>query len=95
MNHPSVIICLNDGPDGTAGTPIGWMKIVKLNQDEECHRHAKNFSIAIIPPFQGKGYAKEALTWLLDWAFLQANLRKISASYFAWNKAAHKLYENV
>lgn len=47
----------------------------------------------IVPEHQRKGYGTEAKMLVLRWAFLDLNLRKISSSAFAFNKASIRFNE--
>ncbi|MBL7074887.1 GNAT family N-acetyltransferase [candidate division KSB1 bacterium] len=51
--------------------------------------------VYVIPKYQGKGYAKEALNLLLTFAFFELNLHKIYASIYDFNIPAIKLFESV
>lgn len=44
---------------------------------------------------RGKGYGKEALKLLLDFAFNEINLHRVQLNVFSYNKEAIKLYEKV
>ena len=52
-------------------------------------------SIALGPDFHGKGYGKEAMELLLNYAFNELNLHRIQLSVFSYNSAALKLYESL
>jgi len=43
----------------------------------------------------GKGYGKEALKLLLDYAFLEMNLHRVSLRVFSFNEKAIGLYEKL
>lgn len=45
--------------------------------------------------YWGMGYGKEALTLLLDYAFLELNLHRISLSVFSFNNRAIRLYTGI
>ncbi|MBC5636250.1 GNAT family N-acetyltransferase [Ornithinibacillus sp. BX22] len=45
--------------------------------------------------YWGKGYGKEALTLLLDYAFLEMNLHRVSLKVFSFNERAIHLYRNI
>ena len=44
---------------------------------------------------QGKGYAKEAISMLLNFAFKELNMHKIYAFIYAINNSSRKLFETV
>ena len=71
--------------------PIGFIQLSAINWiSRNCM-----FGIAITEPtFHGKGYAKEAMNLLFDYAFTKLNLLKISLEVIANNLNAIKLYEN-
>ncbi|GAA5874239.1 hypothetical protein JCM16303_005786 [Sporobolomyces ruberrimus] len=95
-----VIICLagekKEGEVGTggvrkAGEAIGVMILHPIRQ---FHRRA-DFGISIAGAHQGKGYAAEALNWLLDRAFLGYGLNKVQGACFSFNEKALKCYKSV
>lgn len=43
----------------------------------------------------GKGYGREALQLLLDYAFLELNLHRVSLRVFSFNEKAIRLYERL
>ncbi|HLR51672.1 MAG TPA: GNAT family protein [Candidatus Avamphibacillus sp.] len=45
--------------------------------------------------FWGKGYGKEALKLLLDYAFLEMNFHRVSLRVFSFNEKAIGLYEKL
>lgn len=51
--------------------------------------------VYIIPNYQGKGYAKEALNLLLTFAFCELNMHKVYASVYSFNLPSSKLFELV
>ncbi|MET0787121.1 MAG: GNAT family protein [Paenisporosarcina sp.] len=52
-------------------------------------------SIALGPDFHGKGYGKEAMQLLLNYAFNEVNLHRVQLSVFSYNAGAIKLYESL
>ncbi|KAE9404067.1 acyl-CoA N-acyltransferase [Gymnopus androsaceus JB14] len=51
--------------------------------------------IALLPEFWGRGYATEVLTFIIDYAFQQLAMHRISLGTFANNTAAIKVYKRV
>lgn len=51
--------------------------------------------ITIAPEFQGQGYGREAIEWVLDWGFSQAGLHSIALSVSEFNAPAVGLYESI
>ena len=52
-------------------------------------------SIALGPDYHGKGYGKEAMELLINYAFNEVNLHRIQLSVFSYNESAIKLYESL
>lgn len=44
---------------------------------------------------QGKGYGREAILLLLDYAFMELNLHRVYLGVFSFNERAKKLYERI
>ena len=60
------------------------------------YRHQKGeYGIALLPKYQGKGYAREASELLIDYVFYNLPIRKIFLKAFASNVSAIKLYEKL
>jgi len=51
--------------------------------------------LAIAPEQWGKGYATEAITFLVDYAFVELGMHKVSLSVFAGNERAVDLYRRM
>ncbi|MFD1068020.1 GNAT family N-acetyltransferase [Oceanobacillus locisalsi] len=45
--------------------------------------------------YWGRGYGEEGLTLLLDYAFYELNLHRVSLRVFAFNKRAIQLYQKI
>ena len=52
-------------------------------------------SIALGPDFQGKGFGKEAMQLLVNYAFNELNLHRLQLTVFSYNVGAIKLYESI
>ncbi|MMZ45984.1 Spermidine N(1)-acetyltransferase [compost metagenome] len=73
-------------------TPIGVTSLINIdykNRNAECIIDIGNKN------YWGKGYGAEALKLLLDYAFLEMNLHRVSLRVFSFNQRAIKLYEKV
>ncbi|MBU5437302.1 GNAT family N-acetyltransferase [Tissierella sp. MSJ-40] len=73
-------------------TPIGIISLINIdykNRNAECIIDIGDKN------YWGKGYGTEALKLLLDYAFLEMNLNRVSLRVFSFNKNAIKLYEKV
>jgi RimJ/RimL family protein N-acetyltransferase len=47
------------------------------------------------PEFRGKGYGQDALRLILNYAFIELNLNRVSLSVLSYNTQAIKAYERV
>ncbi|PKK39909.1 hypothetical protein ABB02_00698 [Clostridiaceae bacterium JG1575] len=73
------------------GTLLGTCQL----RDIQPQRANAFLSIIFLKEAQGKGYGKEALTLLLDLAFQELNLHKVSLQVYETNTAAQALYEKM
>ncbi|WP_338462341.1 GNAT family protein [Brevibacillus borstelensis] len=78
--------------DKESGKPVGITSLINLdykNRNAEC--------IIDIGEKEcwGKGYGREALQFLLDYAFLELNLHRVSLRVFSFNEKAIRLYERL
>ncbi|MCG7317866.1 MULTISPECIES: GNAT family N-acetyltransferase [Brevibacillus] len=73
-------------------TPIG---IISLIQIDYKNRNAECIIDIGEKAYWGKGYGTEALKLLLDYAFLELNLHRVSLRVFSFNKKAIALYERM
>lgn len=76
----------------SAAKPIGVVALVHIdwkNRNAECIIDIGEKSN------WGKGYGAEAMTLLLDYAFLEMNLHRVSLRVFSFNDKAVKLYEKL
>ncbi|QDX92496.1 N-acetyltransferase [Brevibacillus laterosporus] len=78
--------------DKESETPIG---IVSLIQIDYKNRNAECIIDIGEKAYWGKGYGTEALRLLLDYAFLELNLHRVSLRVFSFNKKAIALYERM
>ncbi|GAA5915129.1 GNAT family N-acetyltransferase [Sporobolomyces salmoneus] len=89
------VVCLRDTSDTTEKgerlNPVGWIILDKIAMP---HRKA-TFGLAIATEHAGKGYAKEAMEWLLERAFNGFGLNKVEGEVFGWNERALKAYKSV
>ena len=83
---------IEGSPDKTGfslWTPIGVTGLTSISQS---HRTAE-FSLYIAPSFQRKGFAREALKALLDYAFINLGLECVWGESFVGNPALHLFRE--
>ncbi|MGB2993259.1 MAG: GNAT family protein [Paenisporosarcina sp.] len=52
-------------------------------------------SIALGPDFQGKGFGKDAMQLVVNYAFNELNLHRLSLTVFSYNQGAITLYESL
>ena len=93
----AVLICLQptetdaEKKDGKGGDPIpiGYISL--------SNRWEKGYSIGleIAPEYQNKGLGREAINWVLDWAFLWGSAHRVNIGTIAFNTRAAKLYESI
>jgi RimJ/RimL family protein N-acetyltransferase len=90
-----VAICLRDENTDTPRIIgimcIGWGGI---SATVAHHRNAE-IGISILKDYQGKGYGREAINWMLDWGFRHAGLHTIGISTASFNPRATHLYESM
>ncbi|RGP78343.1 hypothetical protein FLONG3_3479 [Fusarium longipes] len=70
---------------------IGWGGISPTHAH---HRNAE-IGISLLKEYQGKGYGREAINWILDWGFRHAALHTIGISTASYNPRAVHLYESM
>lgn len=73
-------------------SPIGVTSLINIdlkNRNAECILDLGE------KQFWGQGYGTEALKLLLDYAFLEMNLHRVSLRVFAFNEKAIKLYQKI
>ncbi|MED1797459.1 GNAT family N-acetyltransferase [Brevibacillus porteri] len=78
--------------DSHTNRPIGITSLIQIdlkNRNAECIIDIGE------KEFWGKGYAREALKLLLDYAFLEMNLHRVSLRVFSFNEKAIKLYDKL
>ncbi|WP_217561853.1 GNAT family N-acetyltransferase [Paenibacillus sp. GbtcB18] len=78
--------------DKESGRPIGITSLIQLdykNRSAECILDIGE------KEFWGKGYGTESLRLLLNYAFLELNLHRVSLRVFAFNDKAVALYEKI
>lgn len=77
-----------EGPDG------GRAGIVELMEIDYIHRSAE-FQIIVAPDAQGRGYAQQATTKALDYAFAVLNLHKVYLIVSVENPKAIHIYQQA
>jgi diamine N-acetyltransferase len=77
------VICTSDD------FPIGIIDLFDFNPQH----HRVGVGILIIPSYQGKGYASEALELIIEYAFTYLNVHQIFANITAENAKSIALFE--
>lgn len=72
--------------------PIGITSLVHIDPQ---NRNAECIIDIGDKAYWGKGFGKEALKLLLDYAFLEMNLHRVSLRVFSFNENAISLYEKL
>ncbi|MGO4900963.1 GNAT family N-acetyltransferase [Bacillus sp. GM2] len=72
--------------------PIGITSLINIDHK---NRNAECIIDIGEKDFWGKGYGREALTLLLNYAFLEMNLHRVYLRVFSFNKKAIRLYEKL
>ncbi|TCS93456.1 GNAT family N-acetyltransferase [Hazenella coriacea] len=78
--------------DKESGTPIGITSLINIDFK---NRHAECIIDIGEKSHWGKGFGTEAMTLLLEYAFLEMNLNRVSLRVFSFNKKAINLYEKL
>jgi len=78
--------------DKESGMPIGITSLINIDFK---NRHAECIIDIGEKNYWGKGFGSEAMTLLLDYAFLEMNLHRVSLRVFSFNSKAIKLYEKL
>lgn len=79
---------------GTAPEEYERLGMVELN-DVEWERGRAEVAFWITPDHQAGGYGRDALSTLVDYAFEQLRLHKLTAEAFATNETSIQLLESV
>lgn len=95
MMFMSVVICIipDEGSDKEPET-IGVISLKKKDA-LVVHNRTYEFGITIARQYQDKGYGSEAISWMLDWAFLTAGLHRVELTVFEWNERAQRVYQKL
>jgi len=89
QDHPSEVLFVAE----KEGEVVGWL--VFQVEGRMKTRHTGKFGVMIKPEARGKGYGKQLVEQLIDWATAHAEIEKISLFTFATNTRAIQLYKNL
>ncbi|KAI5460149.1 acyl-CoA N-acyltransferase [Mariannaea sp. PMI_226] len=70
---------------------LGWGGVAP----EIAHNRNAGIGISLTKPYQNKGYGREAINWMLDWAFMHAGLHTVEISAASYNPRALHLYKDL
>ncbi|KAJ6445352.1 putative oxidoreductase [Purpureocillium lavendulum] len=59
------------------------------------HHRGSHIGVSLAAAHQGRGYGREAIDWMLDWAFRHAGLHTVAISAASYNARACALYERM
>ncbi|KAL3467208.1 acyl-CoA N-acyltransferase [Aspergillus heterothallicus] len=85
----------DDKPDWKTAIPIGRMSLQNPLGKLTAHNRNAALGISFIESARGKGYGREAINWILDWAFEIGGLHRVSLEVLASNERARRLYKSV
>ncbi|KAM5354769.1 hypothetical protein ACJ41O_001415 [Fusarium nematophilum] len=86
----------DDGDEAQKPTIIGIMCIGWGGLSPSvAHHRTTDIGISLAKPYQGKGYGREAINWMLDWGFRHAGLHTIGIAAASYNPKAVHLYQDV
>ncbi|GAA5995366.1 GNAT family N-acetyltransferase [Rhodotorula paludigena] len=88
------MVCLQpsaDKPD-EEGETIGWLGFTTGRYGGHHHRRG-DFGLIMGSEHNGKGYATEAVEWLLEMAFVSFGLHRLEGDVYEWNAPALRVYE--
>jgi RimJ/RimL family protein N-acetyltransferase len=75
--------------------PIGLMVLKASSSPNMTVHRTAEIGIEIIKPYRGQGYGTEAIRWITEWAFREANLHRLEIQALGWNDGALKLYQRL
>ncbi|KHO02137.1 Acyl-CoA N-acyltransferase [Metarhizium album ARSEF 1941] len=70
---------------------LGWGGINSRN----AHHRSAHMGIVLGKPYQNKGYGREAINWMVDWAFKHAGLHTVCMIAASYNQRGIHLYRDI
>ena len=70
---------------------LGWGGIPAATAH---HRNAQ-LGIVLADAYQGRGYGREAINWMLDWAFRHGGLHTVSLVTYSFNERGVHVYSDI
>ncbi|KAF9073489.1 acyl-CoA N-acyltransferase [Rhodocollybia butyracea] len=71
-----------------------WVGFICLFEAETKNRSTK-IGLGLLPEFWGRGYAKQAFTFLVDYAFREHGLHRVTLTVLESNTVARGLYNKI
>mgnify|MGYP005821395851 FL=1 len=73
--------------------PIGKIYLSRINRDDDSLDITRIYIAD--PANRGKGYGEEALRLILEYAFINLHMERVTIDHFEKNKVAASLYEKI
>lgn len=70
---------------------IGWGGV----DPRTAHHRSAHMGIVLARAYQNKGYGREAINWMLDWAFMHAGLHTVCMVAASYNQRGIHLYQDI
>lgn len=70
---------------------LGWGGI----NPRTAHHRSAHMGIVLAKPYQNKGYGREAINWMVDWAFEHAGLHTLCMIAASYNQRGIHLYQDI
>lgn len=90
----SAVMCLPPAQEGENLKPIGLINLFRTMSETEFHRNAI-IGVSVVEDYRGKGYGREAIDFILDFAFRRANLHRVGIKVYSYNQIAYNLYKKI
>ncbi|CEL01007.1 hypothetical protein ASPCAL00599 [Aspergillus calidoustus] len=95
-----VMVCLPSEDAGSEddwrkATPIGRVSLKNPMGALTAHHRNALIGISLIASVRGQGYGREAINWVLDWAFEIGALHRVSLEVLSHNERALGLYRSL
>ncbi|KAH8881408.1 acyl-CoA N-acyltransferase [Thozetella sp. PMI_491] len=87
----------DDGADVevASSTPVGFLGLSSFGAGKEPTLQTKVGPVFIAPEHRRKGYATEAMNWIMDWAFLHSRMHRMALETSGANEGANALYRGL
>ncbi|KAJ4482167.1 acyl-CoA N-acyltransferase [Lentinula aciculospora] len=89
LNKPDLLFAIVETKDGNEF--VGFTNLFDLQTKNQDVR----FGLALLPEFWGRGFATEIMRFVVDYAFLELALHRVTLNVFESNVAAIRVYEKI